>query len=1095
MLGARLIGCTLPSYAETAAISLDPTVPGHYARAELAAGEKVAGRYRIESLLGVGGMGVVYRAFDEDLRVDVALKLLRPEFGSRPDAFERFRQELLLARRVSSPHVVRIHDLVAHGERRLISMDYVPGRSLEAWLDVDGALGERDALAIARQVALGLAAAHASGIVHRDLKPANVLVRPDGHAFISDFGVARGVATERLTATGMMVGTPDYVSPEQARGEDVGPRSDLYALGLMLYEMLCGQRAFAGGTAAESLARRQFAAAPSVRQLKPEISPWVDRLVTRLLAPNPIRRFHNAEAVIAAIDAQHVRWRPEWQPWMRPPLIIIALLAAAGTAWHFAAERAIEAPLPNALVVLPFAAAAADAPLAQAYSSLVGTQMLDGERPTIDPRRTANALLRLGYDAEGAARHVDRVLAELRGAEALSGRLERNGAALRITLAHHRAGMLAESSTPWVSTDAMPTALGEALADLDLADDSMWRTPAPTDERALLAFGVGLGLRNESEAMSAFAQAVTLEPQFAAAWWQYLKRARRLLPSAEVDALLSTVRSALRGIRGRDAERVRALAALVEGRPEDAVETLAALVSSDPNDHQTRVMYAEALMAAGRSTDTREELRVLTGLDPQNGEAWLLLGQHAIRAGEAQQAIDDYLGQARLVFSRLEQERGETDAINAMGAAYDLLGEVDRAVPLFEEAARRRLALGDPRGAAGSLRNLASTQIVAGQHPAAEATLARASQMAESLGDIGLLADIATDRGLLAEERGAWGVALPHFRAALSMRHGLGDSVRTAEASLNLGFALAQTGSFNDAQPLFEAASRVYTGADDRLGRVRSLHALAQLDLATDRLDSAAERIEQAMHLASETSLVQERAVLYHERAVLLRRHGDVAGALDTLGEAAKRFEQAGDVRGQAQVRLAMAQLHLDIADADAASGALEVFHFEAPSSEEQQAVLDVRRGEIARLRGDIAEASRLAATALATALRTGSLPAVLEARALAVRVAATHADSAAARRELLAFDADVARFPASEWRFERRIAAIWALPAEQAVALYHETLAGPAITTHGSRRLALMEAAIAALQRAGDPKAADRLAGERRTQMARLQGTGASTP
>src|SRR6476469_2085638 len=284
----------------------DATATGLHAQSDYPPGSVLAGRFRIESILGIGGMGVVYRATDMDLDVRVALKLLRPELAHRADAFERFRQELLLARQVSSPHVVRIHDLARHEGRWLISMDFVDGESLDHRIDRNGPLGVDEALGIARQIAAGLAAAHAKGVIHRDLKPANILLDQQGNAYISDFGVARSLATSGQTRTGSVVGTPDYLSPEQARGGTADARSDLYALGLMLYEMLAGKLPFAGGTVAEVLAQRMLQVPPPITRQRADLPSWVARLVDGLLRPQPAHRFQAAGEVLTAIDTRDV---------------------------------------------------------------------------------------------------------------------------------------------------------------------------------------------------------------------------------------------------------------------------------------------------------------------------------------------------------------------------------------------------------------------------------------------------------------------------------------------------------------------------------------------------------------------------------------------------------------------------------------------------------------------------------------------------------------------------------------------------------------------------------------------------------------------
>ncbi|NNF15625.1 MAG: serine/threonine protein kinase [Gammaproteobacteria bacterium] len=218
--------------------SLDATRTSQAHSRLLRSGDVLAERYRIEDTIGVGAMGTVYRAYDTRLDLVVALKILHASIADDSNSIQRFESELKLARQISHPNVVRIHDIGEHETLSFLSMDLIPGRPLDDILNTDGKLDPERATKIAAGIARGLNAAHAQHVVHRDLKPANILVDDNDNAVITDFGVARSAASARLTQTGYFVGTPDYLAPEQARGGEIDGRSDIYALGLILYEML-----------------------------------------------------------------------------------------------------------------------------------------------------------------------------------------------------------------------------------------------------------------------------------------------------------------------------------------------------------------------------------------------------------------------------------------------------------------------------------------------------------------------------------------------------------------------------------------------------------------------------------------------------------------------------------------------------------------------------------------------------------------------------------------------------------------------------------------------------------------------------------------
>ena len=211
-------------------------------------GRILDGRYQLGSLLGAGGMARVYVATDRVLERQVAVKVLSPSDAQDPLFVERFRREARAAARLNHPNIVAVFDSGSDADQPYLVMEYVPGQSLAQLLHRQGRLVPRQAVELAIQVCAALAAAHAQGLVHRDIKPANVLISPDGQVKVTDFGIVKASAATTLTGTGTVLGTPAYLSPEQAQGHPVDARSDLYGLGCVLYELVCGSPPFGSGT-------------------------------------------------------------------------------------------------------------------------------------------------------------------------------------------------------------------------------------------------------------------------------------------------------------------------------------------------------------------------------------------------------------------------------------------------------------------------------------------------------------------------------------------------------------------------------------------------------------------------------------------------------------------------------------------------------------------------------------------------------------------------------------------------------------------------------------------------------------------------------
>jgi tRNA A-37 threonylcarbamoyl transferase component Bud32 len=265
-------------------------------------GTVLSGRYRLEAKLGSGGMSTVYLARDETLDRPVAVKVMHREMSEQEDQLQRFRQEARAVAKLTHPNVVSVIDAGEDGGHPYIVFEYVKGETLKQRISRVGALDTQEAIAYAIEVARGLGVAHARNMVHRDIKPQNVLIDEEGRAKLTDFGISRQLEQDGVTATGRVLGTTDYVAPEQAMGKEVDPRSDLYSLGVVLYEMLIGQVPFHADSQVGVAMKHVNEELPDVQRRRPEASAAVALVVERATAKNPAERYQTVAEMIDDLE-------------------------------------------------------------------------------------------------------------------------------------------------------------------------------------------------------------------------------------------------------------------------------------------------------------------------------------------------------------------------------------------------------------------------------------------------------------------------------------------------------------------------------------------------------------------------------------------------------------------------------------------------------------------------------------------------------------------------------------------------------------------------------------------------------------------------
>lgn len=850
--------------------------PQHSAGAgPLEVGQRLGARYHVLKVLGVGGMGAVYQAWDAELSVAVALKVIRSRPGTVSSEIEKqFKNELLLARQVTHKNVVRIHDLGDIDGIKYITMPYIQGSDLATVLRRDGRLPIERALRLARQVAAGLEAAHEAGVVHRDLKPANVMIGADDLALIMDFGIS---ASRGETSSGAIIGTLEYMAPEQGSGGDVDGRADIYAFGLILYEMLAGPRASRATTAQEridAMKQRTRDGLPALRAVNGAIPAPLEAVVMRCLERDPAARFATAPDLVAALDALDeagelipIPARISRRVLAPVAVLVVALLGAMFVVGRLAAPPPPKAHDPVSVVIADIANATGD--------------------PAFD--RTLEPALKLAlegagfisaYDRSGIRRSLgvkppdrldERGAIELAVKQGLSvvvsGTLDRRDNAYDLSLT------ASEAVTGKVITTARETAAGReeilgVAAELaaavrkalgDETSESAQRFATQTFSamsleviREYAAAAEALSRSRSDEALRSFSKAVALDPNFGLAYAGMAIASRNMDRQQDAEKYIKEAVRHLDGMTERERYRTRGLFYFITGDYQACVKEYGDLIVRYAADAPARNNLALCLTYLRQLPRAVGEMQQVVRILPKRALYRENLALYAAYQGDAQTAEQEVrrmeepglFGLLALAFTHVLQhqpaEAAETyqrlAAIDRLGGSYtasglgDLAlydGRFSDAVRILSQGAAADLAMNEPDRAANKFAALASAHLLRQQQGGAVAAADRALGTSKSVKIRFLAARVFVEAGATAKARtlaaglGAEFLAEPQayakiIEAGIALRDG---HARQAVTDLVAAGTLLDTwiGHFDLARAYLAAGA--YTQADSELDR------------------------------------------------------------------------------------------------------------------------------------------------------------------------------------------------------------------------------------------------------------------------------------
>ena len=1025
----------------------------------LETGAVLGGRYQILNILGVGGMGAVYQALDIELNRTIALKVIRPDLAGNQAIIDRFKQELILATQVTHRNVVRIYDLGEADGMKFITMEFVEGQDLRSLIHERTKLAPDEAVEILRQVCMALEAAHAVGVIHRDLKPQNIMRDNNGRIVVMDFGLARTLGGDGMTQSGALVGTMEYMSPEQALAQELDQRSDIFSLGVIFYELLSGAIPFRADSALASLIKRTQERVVPVSDLDATIPAPISAIVSRCLERDVEVRYQSATELLADLDAWQGK-RPlshapssarhtlsklgrKTNPMMLAGSGALALLLALGVGAYLVfrpsgspgSKSGVAYQTPAlTLTAVPLRNASGDPKLDWLGAYVADTLSTDiGESSqlhTLPSARLHQVLADLqlvpgeAIDPDTLAHIVQLTNTDI----AVSGQYIRLGEQIQINatvqdVKHDRTTTVTATAS---NEQNLPAAI-DSLADqvrksLNFSSNQVDQLkaqafkPSSKSIEALRAYDQGIDfmrIGKNIDAGKAFQAAVNADPQFALAYSD-LSQSQEALghqADAEQSSRQASELANTEGLPQLEKMLIDANRANILEDKKKAIGLYESVAHAMPGNLDVQTALGALYAETGDYDKARRIFANILSSDAKNVVALWRAGYVELASGRFQAALEP-LAQGEILTNSTGNQEHHAVILLAMGVAYRFLNRNEEALRYFGDSIAISEKIGQKRAEASALVDTAQVQGITGNQEAALGNLKKAVALYQEIGSSKEAGDALIDLGDVYLTRGANDEALKQYREALQIERDAGDQNRESLCLNNIGSISLAKGDTESAFTYFQRALELGEKINAPLRIADPLLGLGQAYTVTGRYDDALASLKRALDTYRSNGEPVGAASAERQIGLVFGYQARFGAAVDSLQQSVKGYQALGDKT--TDYALALQNLAEALARAGRGDDAgTYLDQAESMARDLKDSDITARclgtRGEIAILRGDAAAAAPFFDSALTAATKGGTRDTIVNAKMNLARLAIARgkgSDAVARLRPLTASDA-----------------------------------------------------------------------------------------